>query len=661
MSSTMNLIGNEYPLAFHGAMGWGAETQGGCGGQILKVTNLNADGPGSFFEALNTRGPRIIVFEIGGVIDLGGKWHMIREPYLTITGQTAPSPGITFIRGGFSIRTHDVIIQHIAIRPGEAGFEKESGWEIDGIETRGYNIIIDHCSITWATDEGLSAAGRESPSQRITFSNNIIAEGLSKSTHSKGEHSKGSLIMDNAKHISVFGNLYAHNTERNPLFKGGVHGVVVNNFIYNFGSRAIHFRQFDGDDPPPGKMVVLGNYVLHGQDSRSSRGLMDLQGDGDIILYFNDNIALYPDGSHAPLMTKASSATAEYIMREEKPIWHDNIKVISAADVPAFIAINVGARPWDRDPIDQRIINEAFTGTGGIIDSENDREGYPDYELTYREFNQDEWDLQYMRPHVGYWPAPVTIYPENDAINAGNNMTFAWEGKEIFTSYRIQVATDEGFSSVITDESDHMEVFYTIDNLIEGNTYYWRIRGYNATGPSAWSEVWKFNTVTELINKEIKLHQGLNLISFNINPWNKTIVDIFSDVKNLIIVKNQNGEVFWRDLEINTILDWDYKRGYYVFVENDDSLKIKGYELQPELIPIKLSKGWNLVPYLRKSPMAIGEALSGIIDKVRVIYTISGEIYSSEVKNKAIGELVPGAAYLMYLEETATLFYPPND
>ena len=82
-------------LAFPGALGWAAGTPGGRGGEIIRVTNLNAEGPGSFRAAVETKGPRIVVFEVGGVIDLGARTLTIREPFLTIAGQTAPSPGIT--------------------------------------------------------------------------------------------------------------------------------------------------------------------------------------------------------------------------------------------------------------------------------------------------------------------------------------------------------------------------------------------------------------------------------------------------------------------------------------------------------------------------------------------------------------------------------------
>jgi hypothetical protein len=115
-------------LAFPGAMGWAATTPGGRGGRIIKVTTLNPDGPGSLLEALATKGPRIVVFEVGGVIDLAKRDVRITEPFLTIAGQTAPSPGITLIRGqSVAIDTHDVIMQHLRIRPGDAREPKAGG------------------------------------------------------------------------------------------------------------------------------------------------------------------------------------------------------------------------------------------------------------------------------------------------------------------------------------------------------------------------------------------------------------------------------------------------------------------------------------------------------------------------------------------------------
>ena len=200
-----------------GVAGFGLDAVGGRDGRVIIVNNLNKDGSGSLAEALNAEGPRIIVFEVAGVIDLQGKPLRIKNPFVTIAGQTAPYPGITLIEGGLYVATHEVIIQHLKVRPGDANREKRSGWEVDGISTGvgAYNVVIDHCSCTWATDENLSASGprflgdtlddwRRNTSHRITISNCIISQSLSLSTHSEIEHSKGSLIHDNTTEILIY-------------------------------------------------------------------------------------------------------------------------------------------------------------------------------------------------------------------------------------------------------------------------------------------------------------------------------------------------------------------------------------------------------------------------------------------------------------------------
>src|SRR5215831_14982455 len=123
------------PIAFPGALGWAAQTPGGRGGKIIRVTTLAPTGPGSLTEALNTDGARIVVFEVGGVIDFAKQEIKIKNPFITIAGQTAPSPGITLIRTGIDVGTHDVIIQHIHVRTGQAGSGKRSGWEPDAFST----------------------------------------------------------------------------------------------------------------------------------------------------------------------------------------------------------------------------------------------------------------------------------------------------------------------------------------------------------------------------------------------------------------------------------------------------------------------------------------------------------------------------------------------
>lgn len=403
------------PLAFPGAQGWAASTPGGRGGQIIRVTNLNGDGPGSFRAAIETAGPRVIVFEVGGVVDLNRHTLVIREPFVTIAGQTAPSPGISFIRGGMDIAAHDVIVQHIRIRPGSAGQPLMSGWEEDSISTQNgaYNVIVDHCSLTWATDENLSASGprftgatpeewRAGASHRITFSNNIIGEGLSYSTHSKVEHSKGSLIHDNTTDILIYANLYAHNLERSPLFKGGVRGVIVNNLIYDPGQRALHYNLMAeewGDHPyQNGYMVAVGNVLRAGPSTPTPLAFLMIGGYGDLEYYGRDNIAVDQIGRPLPMFGRYTTSPARIIERQRPMFWPDGLTAMPAADVQRYVLHNVGARPWDRDHDDVRLIADVAEGRGRIISSETEVGGYPVQTPTHHVFNPADWNLADMTP-----------------------------------------------------------------------------------------------------------------------------------------------------------------------------------------------------------------------------------------------------------------------
>jgi hypothetical protein len=408
--------GDATDIAFPGALGWAAHTPGGRGGQIIRVTTLAPKGHGSLLEALETKGPRIIVFEVGGVIDFRGEEIDITEPYLTIAGQTAPSPGITLIRAGVNIRAHDVIIRHIRVRTGTAGMGKRTGWEPDAMGTvSAYNVIVDHCSMSWSIDENLSASGprfiganveewRQHTSHDITFSNNIMAEGLANATHMKGEHSKGSLIHDNVTNILIIGNLYAHDYERSPLFKGGVHGAIVNNLIYDPGQRAVHYNLIAaewGSHPfEVGQISLIGNVMRAGPSTPDPIALFELGGSGDVELYRKDNIAVDRIGRDLPQLGRYTTSPAKIIEVKAPPTLPEGLNILPAAQVQDAVIQNAGARPWERDEHDWRVIADTIEGRGKIIDSEQEVGGYPVQLATFQKFDPDDWDLRYMTPKV---------------------------------------------------------------------------------------------------------------------------------------------------------------------------------------------------------------------------------------------------------------------
>ncbi|HLN55732.1 MAG TPA: hypothetical protein VK207_07055 [Bacteroidales bacterium] len=381
-SQRINISGESI---FPGVKGFGTDSRGGYGGRIIRVTTLSRDGEGSLAEAIRAEGPRIVVFDVAGTINLAWRSLGIVNPYITIAGHTAPWPGITLVRGGINIGAHDVIIQHIRVRPGEAGREKKSGWEVDGISTVGgaWNVIIDHCSLTWATDENLSASGpqfegrnpaewRENTSHKIVFSNCIIAEGLSNSTHSKGEHSKGTLVHDNVTDILIINNLYASNVERNPLFTGGVYGLIINNYIYNPKEAAIDYvlpqQEWNGREWIPGKMGVIGNVIESGPDTRKNIAAGSFRGPVEVL--WQDNLFIAgPD---------AREFSGEFTMLEQVPFWPEGLKVLPSDRVKEYVLENAGAFPWQRDAIDQRIVDGVRNGIERVINSEKEVEGYPD-------------------------------------------------------------------------------------------------------------------------------------------------------------------------------------------------------------------------------------------------------------------------------------------
>lgn len=390
---------NNTPTAHQ--LGW-TQTKGGEEGREIQVTTLSSRGPGSLAEALSAKGPRKVVFAIAGVIDLNFQALKINEPHLTIAGETAPPPGITLIRGGLQVATHDVIVRHLRVRAGDGGRAKKSGWEIDGLSTVGgaHDVIVDHCSFSWCTDENLSASGprfegkdeaawRANTSHRITFSNNIVGEGLHQSTHAKGGHSMGTLIHDTTTEIAVVSNLYISNNARNPLFKGGARGVVVNNFIHNPGSMGIAFalvpEEWEGQRWPRGQIAIVGNVIQRGPSTIPHFAPIRFGSDGGVgecDAFVSDNLFMENPSSTAPAAISVISPSkakprSEFRLVPTPPTWPSRLNARPASDVSSSVLTNAGARPWDRDAVDRRLIEEARSAQGRIIHSQDEVEGYP--------------------------------------------------------------------------------------------------------------------------------------------------------------------------------------------------------------------------------------------------------------------------------------------
>ncbi|WP_238550650.1 pectate lyase [Blastomonas sp. AAP53] len=398
----------------------GDPTKGGAGGRIIRVTTLEKDGPGSLAEALRTRGKRTVVFEVGGVIDMGRSTLEITEPFLTIAGQTAPSPGITIIKGGLDVRTHDVVVSHLRVMTGADGQARMSGWEADSFSTvAARNIVVEHCSFLWGVDENMSASGprftgktvaewRAGTSHDIVFRDNLAAEGLAVSSHPKGEHSKGSLIHDNATNITFYRNVWAHNVERSPLVKGGAQVSMINNLIYNPGHRAVHYNLMNlewlGQDYVTGEITAIGNVMRGGNDTNEGLPFLMLGGDGDLAYFGQDNRAVDRHGNPLPQFGRYGETQAKLVTAQAPLANVSPYRILPSGEVETSLLQTAGARPWDRAADDIRVLFFVAEGRGDIIDDESEVGGYPKIAPTSAPFVAAQWDLETMTPKSGRYP-----------------------------------------------------------------------------------------------------------------------------------------------------------------------------------------------------------------------------------------------------------------
>jgi hypothetical protein len=294
-----------------------------------------------------------------------------------------------------TVRTHDVRVQHLRVRMGDAGTAPAAGFEPD-VTTDGpdaFNILFDHVSVAWGVDENLSVSGPRfdgaaGTSHSVTIRNSIIAEGLFDSVHEKGEHSMGSLIHDYCSDVAVIGNLYAHNDERNPWYKGFATGVIVNNLIYDPSTWAIRLGPVvaewaeSGVVPEGPRVSIVGNVMLHGPSTPATLAMVGSNSFGSA--YLEDNLAF--DAQHAPALLVAPTITP----LSEKPSWPKDFTPLAAAEVQARVLASAGARPKERDVVDQRIVAEVLAGSGGLVDSQDDVGGYPSAVATQRPLDVPE-------------------------------------------------------------------------------------------------------------------------------------------------------------------------------------------------------------------------------------------------------------------------------
>lgn len=345
---------------------WVGQASADAALEVLRVTTLDATGTGSLTWALDqtTDAPSVIVFEVGGVINLDPSQNLsIDSPRTWIAGQTAPNPGITITHGELDIAASECIVQHLRIRPGD---EIDNPFDTgNAVVISGDHCLLDHCTATWGVDEGVSTGDTTNSS----ITNCIIAEGLYDSIHPEGTHSCGTLVHYDVSDFSIVGNLYAHNNRRHPYCQGNTSTVFANNYVYNYGEMLTHLGAGDGDTPP--EMSCAGTVYEAGPDSDSDQPLVAYEG----TLYMDDTISV-PAGR--------DPTDGSQTMVDAPPLWPAGFDPLPSGQVRETVLASAGARPAERSPLDRQLVGAIRDGGGAIIDSQDEVGGYPTLDGTSR-------------------------------------------------------------------------------------------------------------------------------------------------------------------------------------------------------------------------------------------------------------------------------------
>jgi hypothetical protein len=385
----------ERQLAFPGAEGYGRFAQGGRGGRVIAVTNLNDSGPGSLRAAVEAEGPRTVVFEVSGRIRL--KSRLVVRPansQLTVAGQTAPGLGICISDYNFGVLgARDVIIRYVRVRPGNVSGETLDGMGLASAD----DSIIDHCSISWTLDEALSTRG----AKNITVQRTLISEALNAAGHRKyppgTEHGYAASIGGDIG--SFHHNLLAHCAGRNWSLAGGLDKAkghtyagrldIRNNVVYNWKNRTT--------DGGAHEVNFVANYYKPGPATRYFVALKAQYGGfpGTQRYYVAGNVM--PGHFGPDEQEKARVATTErggrlptdYSPWVDAPFFDSHVRTQTAEEAYADVLADVGCNFPALDPHDLRVLAEVRNGTAkfkgsttglpGLPDSQDDVGGWDDY------------------------------------------------------------------------------------------------------------------------------------------------------------------------------------------------------------------------------------------------------------------------------------------
>lgn len=386
-------VGNGRPV-FDGAEGFGTNTRAGRDGISCQVTTLSDRGPGSLRDCVDLPNARSVSFAVSGIIRLDSTLH-IRNPNISILGQTAPGNGVLLtthpweIGPVLHIETHDVLIQHMRIRAGASYLPSCCRDAIAiGSQTPGqvYNVVLDHNSLSWATDEILDIWY---DSRDITVSYNIISEGIHNSTNTHGPAGRGMLVGDRAKNISIHHNLFAHAYERSPSLQGTGTVDLVNNVIYHGVSRQ---TQVTAKELPLNVNIVKNLYIARtdSQFQPTNTNWFDVllrrTGSGKMKVYFEGNKSFWRDSDEKEEWALAGvdwNVKYEPAMglHTDTRIYSPSVTEYPVSELESILQESVGAFLPTRDSVDLRILNELNWRTGKMPDCvqgcENNASGWP--------------------------------------------------------------------------------------------------------------------------------------------------------------------------------------------------------------------------------------------------------------------------------------------
>ena len=411
-------------LAFPGAEGMGAYAQGGRGGDVYVVTNLQDSGAGSLRHGVDSAiGPRTIVFQVNGTIELESRL-IIDQPYLTIAGQTAPGEGITISGQTVILQdTHDIIMRYLRIRPGDDNPLAPHTHDALTI-ANSHDIMIDHMSLSWAIDEVLNTSNVEN----ITVQWSVISEPLDNSVHPKGGRGYNSLSTRTS--ISMHHNLIAHGGFRMPRLNDGSQFDLANNVIYNWSKSMPISVGKEGAAPSAGN--IQNNVFIAGPSMGSFNPNMVFWGKDASEVFFDGNVLdADMNGEFNPDSTIEFRSNDQATMVSQRFDFAP-ITLQSANDAYNSVLESAGASAL-RDTVDARVVNEVRTQTGQVIDSPSEVGGLPGFTVVASRLDSDQDGLP------DYWENSISgLNAHDDSDSVVDTDGNGWTALEEYFGTRTQ-------------------------------------------------------------------------------------------------------------------------------------------------------------------------------------------------------------------------------